>query len=219
MRCVVEGMDYQLVMVARWWHGFLTPTLTIIPRQRSKNAKREGHPCAASPTGHRNKLSCHLVVMAPAPLLGRDLARSALPRERVRSLAHTPPGSPRCGERLAVRRKPGIYAAIFDLDLSHWKDDGMEPSQTKLWLGRRVPTSRDKALGHRRRVRVARRSRSSKSNGPDLAGYPVGRLPRGLLAQHGTASEMLHEGERRDYRGQHISTRAENGRKSLQRRT
>ena len=42
---------------------------------------------------------------------------------------------------------------------------------------------------------------------------------RGLLAHHGTASAMLHKGERRDDRGQHVSTRAENGRKSLQRRT
>ena len=73
-----------------------------------------------------------------------------------------------------------IHAAIFDLELTHWKDDGY---------------------------------------GAKLAGYPWDVCREGLLAHHGTASAMLHKGERRDYRGQHVSTRAENGRKSLQRRT
>ena len=48
-----------------------------------------------------------------------------------------------------------IHAPVFDLDLIHGKTMGSEPSKTKIWLGRRLPTSPRHSVGSSKACTVA----------------------------------------------------------------
>lgn len=77
-----------------------------------------------------------------------------------------------------------IHAPVFDLDLIHGKTMGSEPSKTKIWLGRRLPTSPRHSVGSSKACTVAAESRSSKSNGPYVGWMSLGMSAgRGLLAR------------------------------------
>jgi len=49
--------------------------------------------------------------------------------------------------RLAEGLGALIQAPVFDLDLIHWKDMGLELSKTRMWLGRRLPTWLRRSVG------------------------------------------------------------------------
>ena len=57
---------------------------------------------------------------------------------QLRTLVIGNSGSGKC--RLAEGLGVLIHAPVFDLDLIHWKDMGLELSKTRMWLGRRLPT-------------------------------------------------------------------------------
>ena len=97
--------------------------------------------------------------------------------------------------RSAVRRRPGIDAAIFDL--SPWKDDGHGAKQDKA-----VARQKDANLAATKRWVIEGVSgwlaevAIPRATALIWLDIPWEVCQEGLLVQHDTASAMLHTGER-----------------------